>query len=250
MDEQLLEQVGLNDSQSQVYIHLIEHAPITPPVLAKNLDMKRTNAYALLDQLVDSGLAIKKDVNKKLTFWPTNPVHLQNLARAKRKEAEENEKHIEAMMPSLQTFFFKHSGQPGIRFYQGIDGIKEIYEDTLRTKEDIYVIRSPFDQDLMTTEFYLDYKQCRADLGITTHMINPDNDPEYWNSETDRQHCLQRSVIDKEMYTADAEISAYGNKVAIISFGKEAVGMILESKQAAEGYRQLFKLAQHAGRQA
>ena len=154
------------------------------------------------------------------------------------------------MMPSLQSFFYQHSGQPGIRFYQGIDGIKEIYDDTLRTKADVYVMRSPHDQDLMSTEFYLDYKQKRADLGITTHMINPENDPDYWNSDTDKEFCLERTVINKDDYTANAEISAYGNKVAIISFGKEAVGMILESKQAAEGYRQMFKLAAKAGKHA
>ena len=35
------------------------------------------------------------------------------------------------------------------------------------------------------------------------------------------------------MYTAPVEIDIFGDKVAILSFGKELVGMIAESKQIA-----------------
>ena len=39
------------------------------------------------------------------------------------------------------------------------------------------------------------------------------------------------------------EIDIYGNKVALLSFGKELIGTIIESKQIAEALKQIFDLA-------
>jgi hypothetical protein len=36
----------------------------------------------------------------------------------------------------------------------------------------------------------------------------------------------------------------YGDKLAILSYGHEAIGMIIESPQIAEGFRQLLDLAE------
>ncbi len=47
----------------------------------------------------------------------------------------------------------------------------------------------------------------------------------------------------KDKYDAPVEIDIFGNKVAILSFGDELIGMIIESKQIASSLRQLFILA-------
>lgn len=83
----------------------------------------------------------------------------------------------------------------------------------------------------------------RAKLGIKTHMLGPYSDGFYeWASEHDQE--LNRDVtwFPPKSYTAPVEISTYGDKVSLISFGKETVGTIVESPQIAEAFRQVFDL--------
>jgi sugar-specific transcriptional regulator TrmB len=244
MDINTLVNIGLNKTQATAYIFLVKNGSCTPPALAKSISETRTNAYAVLDQLTELGLAKKTEEYKKFIYYAGNPASIEKLARKRRQDAFNNERTVQAAMPALLNYFYTFSEQPGVKFYQGVDGIKEIYNDTLRVCKDIYLIRSIHDQDLLTLDFYEKYKTKRAKLGIKTHIINPSRDKNAWNIQNDLKYNLERTQVPTEMYSSPVEISTYGNKVAVISFGKEAIGTVIESPQIAESLKQIFHLAQ------
>ncbi len=243
MDISTLTGIGLNENQARTYIALVKNGSLTPPKAAALLGFKRSTAYAVLDQLVEHGLASKKDTAKKLSYQAENPSGLESLARQKRTEALAHERTIQAAMPTLMNYFFTFNERPGVRFFQGSDEIREIYEDMLRVKKDVYVIRSPYDQDLLGADFYETFKQRKAALGITTHLINSQSKAGVWNTETDATTKTVRTQVPINAYDAKVETSIYGDKVAIISFGQEAIGMIIQSQQIADAQRQIFALA-------
>jgi HTH-type transcriptional regulator, sugar sensing transcriptional regulator len=243
MNEELLTSIGLNSTQARAYLALVRHGALTPPELAKKTGETRTNAYTVLDKLVELGLAKKDGSKKKLIYRVENPVALEKLVKKHRNEALQREKLVKDSMPALLNFFYTYSEQPGVRFYQGKDGIEEIYNDTLRTGKDIYLLRSPVDVDLMTFDYLRSYKVKRAKYGITTHTLSPDVPNATRDPEDDKVNKINRTWLPKETYTAPVEIDIYGDKVAMISFGEEAMGMIIESPQIAEAMRQIFSLA-------
>lgn len=243
MNIQTLTDIGLNETQAKVYIILIKNGSLTPPQAANMLKFKRTNAYAVLDQLEELGLAAKNTVQKKVTYWAANPIALERLAKNKRTEALEHERLVKSSMPTLLNYFYTFTDQPGVRFFQGIEEIKDIYNDMLRTCKDIYVVRSPYDQDLLGDDYFLKFKQKKAKLGIHTHMINPQENKEIWNANTDKIYKTTRTQTTTKQYSAKVEICTYGDKVSIISFGEETIGMIIDSPQIAEAHRQLFNLS-------
>lgn len=242
MNEALLMQIGLNQTQAKAYLTLVRHGSLTPPELAKKTGETRTNAYTVLDRLVELGLAKKDDSKKKLAYRVGHPVALENLVKKHRDEALQREKLVKDSMPALLNFFYTYSEQPGVRFYQGKDGIKEIYNDTLRTGQEIFLLRSPHDNDLMSKDYLLSYKERRAKLGLSTNTLSPDVPSATHDAEDDKQHNIKRTWLPKGAYTAPVEIDVYGDKVALISFGEEAMGTIIESPQVAEAMRQLFGL--------
>lgn len=248
MDTKTLEQFGLNKTQSKAYLALIRNGSLTPPALAKLIDEARTNSYAVLDRLVELGLAKKVEKNKKFVFYVENPIALEKLAVSHRNEALQREKQVKDAMPTLLNFFYTFSEQPGVRFYIGVDGIKEIYDDILRTRKDIYLVRSLHDQDLMTREYFTKYKEQRAKLGIKTYVLSPSDEPNILKPEEDKIYNIEQVRLQPGAYTSRAEISIYGNKVAIISFGEEAMGTIIESPQIADAMKQLYSLAQAGAR--
>lgn len=243
MDIATLTEIGLNKTQARAYIQLIKKGSMTPPELSKLISESRTNSYAVLDQLVDLGLAKKTEIKKKFVYNVENPTALAELAKNNRKKALDKELAVQNAMPTLLNFFYTFSERPGVRFFQGIDGIKEIYNDTLRTCQDIYLVRSLYDQDVMTMDYYNKYRDKRAKLGIKTYILNPSQDKKAWNNEIDEKYNLIRTQLPRDSYSTSVEISAYGNKVAIISFGEELIGMIIDSPQISESIKQLHSLS-------
>ena len=69
------------------------------------------------------------------------------------------------------------------------------------------------------------------------------------STENDAKILFNRTWIDKKYYTAPVEIDIYSNKVAILSFGKELIGIIIESPQIAKALKQLFLLSKKGAKQ-
>lgn len=242
MNVQLLIQLGLNKTQAKAYLTLVQFGSLTPPELAKKTGETRTNAYTVLDRLVELGLAKKHDIAKKLQYRPENPIALEKLAQQGRDEALERERLVKGSMATLLNYFYTYSEQPGVRFYQGKDGIEAIYKDQLRTKQPLYIVRSWKDRDFFGKGVFNVWRKRPAAHGIPTIMLSPDVEDANNDPELDKKLLWSRTWMRKEDYTAPVEWDIYGDKVSIISFGEEAIGMIIESPQIAEAMRQMFKL--------
>lgn len=243
MNEEILINLGLNSTQAKAYLALVRHGSLTPPQLAKKTGETRTNAYTVLDKLVELGLAKKEESKKKLSYRVENPVALEKLVKQHRDDALAREKLVKDSMPALLNFFYTYSEQPGVKFYQGVEGIKDIYKDTLRTGQEIFLLRSLHDQETMSADYFDEYRRKRAKLGLQTYMLSPGGAHNDTRKATDEELKIFRIELPKGAYTAPVEMDIYGDKVALISFGEEAMGTIIESPQIAEAMKQLFSLA-------
>lgn len=244
MNEDTLVKIGLNPTQAKAYLALLGNGKLTPIELAKITGEARTNAYSVLDQLVELGLAKKLEVKKKYQYQLENPVALEKLVKYHRDEALERERSVKNALPELLNSFYTFSEQPGVRFFQGKDGIEEIYKDQLRTGKTIRIVRSWKDKDFFGKGVYSVWRKRPSKYNIRTNMLSPDVDDANNDPELDKKLLFERTWMNKEDYTAPVEWDIYGDKVSVISFGEEAIGMIIESPQIAESMKQMFKIMQ------
>lgn len=242
MNKELLQQLGLSLSQAVTYLKLIETGELTPPQVSKLTGESRTNAYMILQKLEDYGLVEKTKSSKKLKYQPLNPVALERLAEEKRAETSKIENQVKHAMPQMLSYFYSFTEKPGIRLLQGVEGIKEIYRDTLRTKRDIYFLRTPHEVDTLGGDYFSLYKQKRAQLGITTYAFTQDTPQARKYAFDDKLNKMVRSWVRPEDYDAPVEVNVYGDKVAFISYGEDVMGAIVQSPAIAESMRQMFKM--------
>lgn len=248
MNSQILQQLGLTKPQARAYIALIKHGMSTPTRIADEIGESRTNTYMILDKLVELDLAIKEERNKKVHYAPSNPIALEKLAEKKRNESHLYEKMVRDSMPQLLNYFHTYQNKPGIRFFQGKEGILKIYEDQRRTGEDIYFIRSSDDINVLGDKLY-DHIERRAKLKIKTFGIEPAvrNDIAF-ASVHDKRLLRDMTWLPAELYSAPVNIMIYGNKVALISYGEEIIGTIIESPQISTAMKQIFSLVKIAAK--
>jgi Sugar-specific transcriptional regulator TrmB len=243
MDSQVLQQLGLTSSQAKSYVELIKAGSLTPPQLAKKTGESRTAAYMSLAKLEEIGLATKIGEAKKATYSPANPSALEKFIAYKRKQVTAAEDLYRNSLPRLLTYYYSNRGEPGVQFYQGKDGLTKIYEDHLRTGQEVYFVRTMADEEYFGDVLY-QYMQKRAKRDITAHGLAPYTAGTYeYAQKNDKELKRDMAWFPPNAYTAPVEISIYGDKVSLISFGKEAIGTIIESPQIAQALRELFEMA-------
>jgi sugar-specific transcriptional regulator TrmB len=243
MDKDLLIKIGLTESQAKAYLALVNAGRLTPPQMAREIGESRTSAYMALGKLEEIGLAERVKDIKKQTFAPTSPSALNKYLEARRRELTEIEEEYRARLSDMLAHFYAQRRQTGVEYFQGEVGLQEMYKDIVRTGKDVYLLRTYADEDYFGDWLY-EFMDDRAKAGIFTHTLVPFDIGSYSFAKKNNKRLNRETAwYPREAYTAPVEISSYGDKVAIISFGEEATGTILESPQIAKAFQQLWQMA-------
>ena len=241
----IAQKAGLTASQAKVYISLIKEGELTPAQMADFSGESRENCYSVAKRLVELNLAEKTD-NRKATYRALNPSALQTLAENRRRIIQRNEVFVKQNLDTMMQLFYANSEMPGARTIEGLDGIREVYNDMLHTKDDIYLLRTDYDSTLGNAEsgFLLKFRTKRAENNITTYALTPDHPEarEYAQNGTDKEMKFERIFMPVDAYTGKVEIDVYGNKVAMIAFGETEMATVIASPAIAEAMRQILTM--------
>lgn len=243
MDITLLKKAGLTDSQAKGYLALIEHGALTPAELAEKTGESRTNGYMICEKLEALGLAAKKDGHKAV-YSACHPSALEALAEKRRKVLVRNELEVKQGLSPLIDLYYKLREEPGARTLQGIDGIKEVFNDVIRTGKDVYFLRTPADIRTLPDEFFQAHQKDRAARGVQTYALTPlsEHARRAIKQGLDEDNSFHRTFYPSDAYTEPVEIQAYGDKLALIAYGETQMATIITSPPIAEAIRQLFRL--------
>jgi HTH-type transcriptional regulator, sugar sensing transcriptional regulator len=128
----ILEEFGLSDKESLVYLSLLELGPSPARAVARKSGVNRGTAYDILKKLVDLGLTSFYRKGKQ-HFVAEPPERLIEAVEDKQTKLQRLKVNIVEKLPELKTMFVQQGGKPSIRVYEGSKGVKKILEDVLNT---------------------------------------------------------------------------------------------------------------------
>lgn len=237
-DNQLLAQlidIGLNEKEAALYAAGLELGEASVQELAKEANIKRPSAYRIIEELQGKGLFSVVSKGKKKYFSAEDPEAIFGLYKI-RQDA------FARLLPDLRLLHNKGEKRPKVKFYNGIEGLKSMYWESLESKNSIVGYGSIDDMWVLSADFIKDYVKERIKRKIPIRGIVPATaqSQEYikLNPKEMRELCL----VPKERFPFTNEINIYNNKVAIFSF-REQVGVIIESEDIAKTQKAIFELA-------
>lgn len=125
--QQQLRALGLHQTEIVVYLFLLKNGLSSPPIVSHETRIARTNCYNILLGLKNKGLVEEQQQTKRKVYQANDPVALVDLFKRKVANAQN-------ILPDLQSVFTHQVISPGVKFYQGLAQIKELYEGSLSTK--------------------------------------------------------------------------------------------------------------------
>jgi sugar-specific transcriptional regulator TrmB len=232
----VLEQFGLVGKKADVYLAALELGSATVIEIAKKAHIKRTTCYDILMDLETDGLISQTVKGKKRLFVGEDPQKIQ-------RDLKNKERLFSEILPQLQSIHNVRGSKPKIRFYEGKEGLKEVYEDTLKHGGEILGFASYDVINVLGKVWADEYLRKRVKLGIHARGMIPATEPMMRDFiSKDQEQRRSTKVIDAKKYPFTIEINMYGhNRVALMS-AKEEIGLIIEGTEIHNTMKLIFQL--------
>ena len=226
----------MNEKQAKIYLASLELGETTIKEIAKKAEIKRTTIYDLIDEMLESGLLKQTIKGTRKKFIAASPEELQLLV-------QKREALLSQIMPALNSMSNVGNVKPKIRFYEGQEGLGEIYADTLKYSSEILAFASDDVVKVLGMDWATHYIKQRAQKRIYYKGIIPRSaliEKEFASKNQEQLRSIK--MIDGKKYPLSNEIMIYGHqKIAIIS-AKDAMGIIIESAEIYRTQKSLFEL--------
>jgi predicted transcriptional regulator len=134
--QDVLINLGLTEAQAMAYVYLLENGEVSPPALASDLDFTRSNAYKVLDSLVELGLLLRHEINKKFVYAAADPEALNAMVAKERQHVTRLEQEIAQIQPTLYSLFRSTSGQ-FVEVYKGSPAVEKQRKNALKHSDSI-----------------------------------------------------------------------------------------------------------------
>ncbi len=238
LTEQLV-QAGLSEKEAQAYEKLLELGPSSVGKLIKSTPFKRGDLYNILYSLRDKGLLSEELKKGVMTFTLENPEKLKDLVASEKEKLKQKEKLITDAVPQLKSLYNLSMNKPGVRFYEGREGVWTVLEDTLTSKTEILMYGDHDAIIRFIPDINQRYIKARGRLGIKKRMV-------MFETASAPKH-LQELTETKFMPRGSSEFLAsitniYDDKIAYLTFTEtSSIGVIVEDASICQLNRAIFE---------
>lgn len=240
MLEQELTNLGLSEKEAKVYLSALELGPTSIQDLTKKSGIKRSTVYEMIKSLGNKKLITETANGKRKNYLAASPDNLK-------RQIHEREKLLNEMLPELRAISNIGFHKPKIMFYEGREGLREIFKDALNTKNKKAYWISPIQSMFETVgeDFLIKNveERIKKKIWIKSIHVTAKNVPSYKFLKPEFYEGSYRDVrFTPSEINIENTIAIYDNRVAVISSKREGFGFIIESQDYAETMKVFYDL--------
>ncbi len=237
-----LTKFGLSEKESAVYLALLELGTSTVSEVAKKTLLNRSTSYVLLGSLSEQGLVSLSSRKASKYFTAVSPDRLLYMSEERLRQGHELVVLAQTLLPQLRLLNKGAGVKPKVQFFEGEEGIRSIYEDTLKSSEAIRAYASIDDINEILPGYFPEYYRRRSANGIHIRAIFPDTPEAREFIKNDQEVSRESCLIPSEGYAFSPEINMYDHKVVFMLL-RERFGLMIESAELSQAMKTVFDLS-------
>ncbi len=233
--KKIFQDIGLTEKEAKVYLATLETGTSKVSSIAKRSGLNRATAYTILDSLLEQGLVSLIIKNNQKMYTALDPKLFVN-------RSKEKIKNLEKALPLLKKLSSK-TDYPRIEYFEGLDGIKQVYTDTLTAKTELLNYADSKMVREVWPEYDKEYVAKRVRRRIFLRGIAPYD--EYGLKVVSENKSKHRDIrlVPRDVFDFSNEINIYDDKVSIVSLKRDLFGIIIQNEDIANTQRSIFRMA-------
>ncbi|OGJ51749.1 hypothetical protein A2335_03025 [Candidatus Peregrinibacteria bacterium RIFOXYB2_FULL_32_7] len=235
----LLQKLGFNSKEINVYLALLEFGTQPASVIARKTNYPKSTVLFLFNNLIKQGYVRKSNKGRTQYFY----VDPEDLKKAKEQELHEQQKILKKTIPLLKEFKTPFSSEPKVTFYEGIDGCKKAYLKLLESKTEILEFGAH--SDLVSKfgeEFMSEFINLRVKNKIYLKAISKKDKIHKKLSKFDKKHLRKIQFYDPKKGNLYSSIAIFENKVLLLNLYRDAFAIFIENDEVAETLKTIHKM--------
>lgn len=132
-----LNQYGLSDTESLVYLEIVAGRGDTALKIAKQTKLARTKVYRILDTLIAKKFIITRVGERGMRFVATPIDQLDFLVTDREYELTKLKQSLPQLQSALSSLATSNTDPTQVRYYHGIDGLKQVTYNSLKAKGEL-----------------------------------------------------------------------------------------------------------------
>lgn len=238
-----IQEAGLTPGEAKIYIALLDMKSATPSKIVTVAKISPSKVYDILQRLVRKGLVSVVIHGTKREYRAADPEQLLLYMKSREKELNAQKHIISGILPSLQQRFRQSREAEGAEIFEGIHGIKTVFEKSLREtkKEDtIYLLGYPKLASTIFDTYNKEFHTRRAKSGIKMKALF--NKEAWFAKEREPRKLIQNKYLPENIITP-AFLIIFNNTVGnIIVTENQKTCIVIQNKEVAESYKKYFEM--------
>jgi sugar-specific transcriptional regulator TrmB len=236
MDTKILEEIGLTQNESKVYLSLIELGSSSATQIIQKTGLHRAVVYDLLERLIEKGLVGHAIKARKKFFEATNPERLKEIL-------QEREQKLSEILPRLMELS-KFQTKLEVKIYKGKEGIKNVFEDILRSKPKEWLSLGSGGETYKVLPYFLEhFHKARVKNKILVRGLLLDNPTARKRGETLAKMPFSEIRYLPKTFLTPTVMNIYDNRVTLYSVTEENIPFIIliENKELSKSFKEYFE---------
>jgi len=227
MDKEKLIKLGLNKSETDIYISLLRAGKATTTQLSKDTGIHRTYIYDLLEKLREKALVSQIKEKGKLYFQAANPEKIKDNLLNMVKIADD-------LIPELKEIQSRTEEDTTVEVYKGKEGVKTILNDMVKEAKNYYAVGAMTEFEALLPEWDVEQFILNVNkLKLKEKVILGEGEK---ITEAKRK---EYKYLPKE-YPFLSSFIIYGNKVALFVWKEPYLQILIKNKDIARTYLTQF----------
>ncbi|MFH1432135.1 MAG: helix-turn-helix domain-containing protein [archaeon] len=232
MNTRLLDEIGLTENESKIYLSLLRLGSATAGEITEKSGVHRRNVYDAIDRLAEKGLVSAITKNNKKYFQPSDPKELLTILKNK-------EKTIETIIPDLKNLYENPETRQEIRIFYGEPGLKALMDIQAEDNKEIFVLASKNSIAEILRFTFPEYVKKRVEKGIWINFIFNSFEAGKKVSEAP----LSRVRYFPKEHSVPSTFMIWGGKSAVMVFTENSPIIVLfDNPDIAKDYMDYFTL--------
>ena len=243
MNTKILKEIGLTDSETKVYLALLELGSSKKGPIVKKAKITSSKVYEVIDKLIEKGLASYVIKNKVKYFNAAPPSRIKDYLKEKQNKLKKQEKDFENLLPELELKQKLTEKETDAEIYRGWKGMETVYRmmlKVLKKGDTNYVFGANKGEDEEKVRKFFNKHALRlAKNKIKQKIIFNESARGNIKETIKRQNLNQVRYMEQ---TTPTEINIWADKTMIVILRKNPIVVLINDSKVADSFRAYFEV--------
>ena len=243
MHEEVFREIGFTQSETAVYLAMLEIGGSTIGSIIKKSGIASGKAYLVLNSLIKKGVVTYVLKSGVKFYRPKDPERLLSYMEERKREFEEKEQKLKEIIPSLKLLFEENKDLTSAEVFEGVKGLKTFHEWMLKQlkKGDIlYVMSAPKEANEKFGAYLLDWNKRRVKKGVKLRILY-NNDSRKYGKLRKAMKLTSVRYMNQKLETP-AWVDIFQDYVINLNVHTTPVCFLMKNKDSADSYRKYFEI--------